>query len=1216
MEQELPYDFPIRLKRLRTNLGLTQAAMAKLMGVSFTSVNRWENGKSEPSVLVWQRILRAEKLGAEALKPDYIEQIFSVDPPRELPESDSSEPLLDFSGHSQAVWALAETERLTYGHLFNPAFATETSQIDPLPHQRIAVYHHMLKQPRLRFMLADDAGAGKTIMTGLYIREMLCRKLIRRVLIIPPAGLVGNWAREMRSLFNLPFQIAVGADARSGNPFVGEESNLRIVSMDTLSAQRMFGRLQEPEVIPYDLVIFDEAHKLSATQESDLSIRRTRRYRLAEALSGISSSDQTWQLDWSCRHLLLLTATPHMGKDLPYYYLWRLLEPEILSTRDAFDAYPSDARTRHFIRRAKEEMVDYNGNPIYPSRTSDTLSFELTQGEISEQRLYDDTTTYIQTFYNRARILNRSAAQLAMSIFQRRLTSSTYALIRSFENRLKKLDGLIEELQTGRMDLEELTLQQSRIDNAARDLLDEITADEEESEVDQEGNEAAENQALSGVAAISLNELQVERTQVEALADLAQQIYEMGGESKFEKLREVLSDPRFKGEKWLIFTEHRDTLEFLVQRLEGLGYTDKVAQIHGGMNYEQRERQVEFFRREDGATYLVATDAAGEGINLQFCRLMINYDIPWNPARLEQRMGRIHRYKQKRDVFIVNLVAGDPESKTGTREGRVLKTLLDKLERIRKELNSDKVFDVIGRVFKKLSIKQYMEQALTEEGATIAQREIELLLTKRQFEREIQSREQELGGAVRRESSNVAPQLQSLKQELNHEELRLLLPGYVCRLLEKAMPLLGIEIEGSLEDYFSFKPRRSGALDPLWLTLETYPSENRDRFTVYKPGDKRATQQTEKSLPAIFLHPGEPVFERLCAYIRSEFAEEALKGGVFVDPNVLQPYLFHLVQVEVIRKAEPTLPGLAQEEQLDYQLIGLKQDASGRIKPCSVEHLLLLKGTKGITPAAESLVASVGESCELAKAFALERVARLLVEQKIEIMRSALSEKEDFLRRGYDYQEAELAAARAKQNEKARAGNARAKGELTRIKDRQRRLASIRDEAIATIHREVELVAPGEVKFLAHALVLPSSDPEEKKRFDQEVEEIAVKVAWAYEEAHGAVVTDVSRPDLATAAGLSEYPGFDLLSVHEEEGRERAIEVKGRREIGAIELTDNEWSKACNLRDRYWLYVVYECASAHPRLLRVQDPFGKLLMRSTTNWLIDADQVFNAAEEK
>ena len=430
-------------------------------------------------------------------------------------------------------------------------------------------------------------------------------------------------------------------------------------------------------------------------------MRKTDRYLLAEALAGMAHDDPRWQLGWSCRHLLLLTATPHMGKDFPYYCLWRLLEPEVFSTVDAFHDYPTDARRRHFIRRTKEEMVRFDGSAIYPTRLSDTLSYDLTQGETSEQRLYDETTNYIRFFYNRARILNRSAARLAMSIFQRRLASSTYALMRSFARRLDKLHGLIAAMQSGQLTTEQLIALQR---HAVHDVLEEKTADEESREDEREENEIAEERTLRvGVVASSLAELEAERVQVQALLELAQLVYDLGEESKFEKLREILQDQQYKDEKIIIFTEHRDTLAFLARRLEGLGFTGKIAQIHGGMDYQEREEHVEFFRQPasaGGASYLLATDAAGEGINLQFCWLMVNYDIPWNPARLEQRMGRIHRYNQKHDpVVILNLVAGK------TREGRVLKTLLDKLERIRKELGSDKVFDVVGRIFEGLSIK-------------------------------------------------------------------------------------------------------------------------------------------------------------------------------------------------------------------------------------------------------------------------------------------------------------------------------------------------------------------------------------------------------------------------------------------------------------------------------------------------------------------------------
>ena len=425
-----------RVRQLRVRFSLTQARLAELMGMSFATVNRWENAQTRPSALALKQILRAERFGLDGLRPDFTEPKAAVGPE----PSPNAPPALDFTADPEAVRLVAEAERLTYGHLFNPAFATEVSLIDPLPHQRIAVYERMLGQNPLRFLLADDAGAGKTIMAGLYIREMLTRRLIRRILVVPPAGLVGNWERELRRLFSLHFRIVAGSEARTRNPFEGTDSDRLIVSLDTLTGERMFSRLQDAAVAPYDLVIFDEAHKLSANREPDFRISKTDRYMLAEALAGLSEGDPRWRLDWRAHHLLLLTATPHMGKDFPYYCLWRLLQPEALPTLEAFHAYPAEARSTHFARRTKEEMVYLDGSPLYPTRFSDTLSYDLTQGDISEQALYDRTTDYMRTYYNRARILNRSAARLAMSVFQRRLASSTFALLRSFERRIEKLE--------------------------------------------------------------------------------------------------------------------------------------------------------------------------------------------------------------------------------------------------------------------------------------------------------------------------------------------------------------------------------------------------------------------------------------------------------------------------------------------------------------------------------------------------------------------------------------------------------------------------------------------------------------------------------------------------------------------------------------------------------------------------------------------------------
>ena len=1218
----LPADYPARVRSVRERLDLTQAQLAERIGVSFATVNRWENGQTRPARLAWRQILDLEAVLA---------------PGGGAPEATAgAAPPLDFTARPAVVSAVAEATRLSYGHLFNPAFATEVSLIDPLPHQRIAVYERMLGLSPLRFLLADDAGAGKTIMTGLYLREVLARRLIRRVLVVPPAGLVGNWERELRTLFSLPFRIVRGDDARGGNPFGGPEGDRVIVSVDMLAGERAFGRLRDAAAAgaaPYDLVVFDEAHKLAAHQRQDLSVEKTDRYRLAEALAGLPPDGPRWALGWSATHVLLLTATPHMGKDFPYYCLWRLLAPDALPTFDAFRAFPEAQRRRHFIRRTKEEMVRFDGRPLYPQRRCDTLSYGLSP---SEQALYEATTRYIAEVYNRARVLNRSAARLAMGVFQRRLASSTYALMRSFERRLGRLDEAIDLVRAGRAD--ELERGQRRL-AATPDFFETRTADEDADESGGgEGHEAFEDRALGGIVAPALAQLREERGEVEALLARARRLADEGGDSKFEKLRGVLRDPAFAREKFIVFTEHRDTAEFLVRRLEGLGFTGQVATIHGGLDYRAREAQVELFRRppaDGGANYLVATDAAGEGINLQFCWLMVNYDVPWNPARLEQRMGRIHRYGQRHDpVVVVNLVAGE------TREGRVLKTLLDKLEAIRRELQSDKVFDVVGRLFEDVPLKAYLEMAATDEGAGAAVDGIRGRLTAEQV-RALADRERARFGG-----GDVKGSLPALRAAMDRERYRRLLPGYVRRFVTAAAPLVDLRVEGDPDGVFRLAQARRRGLDPVLGAMETYPAAAHGGLTVYRPADRA---------DVIWLHPGEPVFDRFCAALLSRHGDEARRGAFFVDPHASEPYLFHLARVTVVRRPTAGVaadrdtsyrdgrtdgtpqphetidnrlsgPGHDADEHtegepppsetLESRLIGLRQDADGTIEPCPIEHLLLLRGTSDVAPGGVPLARMAARLTDAARAWIDgDALARLVDEHRARIEES-LSERLDWVARGCDHRAAELIARRQRIGRKARAGDAAAATELARVKEEQRRLAADKDRRLRLLQIEPSLVVAGPVELVAHALVLPTTDADVRQHHDAQVEEIAMRIAQGHEEASGAAATDVSRPDLARRAGLGDWPGFDLLSVTPA-GDRRAIEVKGRAGTGSIELSENEWAKAYNLRAGYWLYAVYDCATPRPRLVRVRDPLGKLLVRSRelSAYSIPASSVHAAAEE-
>ena len=1169
--------------------------MAEALGVSYVSVNRWENG-SRPSRMAWDLLRGAEaRLGGRREEPAADRGAGPANTP------------LDFISDPEYVRLVAEAERLSFGHLSNPAFATEISLVDPLPHQRIAVYEHMLVQPRLRFLLADDAGAGKTIMTGLYVREMLARRLIRRVLIVPPAGLVGNWERELRTLFSLRFRVVQGADARSGNPFLSPTGALVICSIDTLDQGRPLERLREAGVEPYDLVVFDEAHKLAARQETDLTVRKIDRYLLAEAIAGATDPDDEHALPWTAHHLLLLTATPHMGKDYPYFALWRLLEPQMLQTPEAFRRFPPEERARRFLRRTKEEMVYLDGRPLYPQRQMDTWSFDLMQGPESEQALYDATTAYMEESYNRAAILNPAAARLALGVFQRRLASSTFALSRSLERRRDRLDALIAQVSRGELTQAQLRAAYRQLGAQGRDPFDERTADEDDQDEPGEGgreaHEADEARLIELIVADSLADLEEERREVAALVTLSRAVLARDEDSKFDELCKLLCHPDYRDHKAIVFTEHRDTLVRIAERLEAMGFTDRVARIHGGMDYLERDRQVEHFRLphdRDGAQYLIATDAAGEGINLQFCWLMVNYDVPWNPARLEQRLGRIHRYGQKHDpVVVANLLAGK------TREGRVLKALLEKLEKIRKELGSDKVFDVVGRLFENVSIPDLMAKARNDRGAEEATAAVEGQLTLEQVAA-LRARERIVYG----EGGDVRCDLPRLRSQVDREVLRCLMPGYVRQFVEHSADALGLLVEGDLGGSFRFRPGRPGSLDPLLTALESLPPETCGRLSIERPAERGS---------ACFLRPGEAVFDALQATVTSSFAIAALRGGAFVDPTATAPYMFHLAEVGIVRRGDPLRADPEVDEILERRLVGVRHggtDLPGlppAMEICPVEHLLLLRGHPGYPAEHAALAATAPEAAVQVEEFLVTAVLSRAVAERRRIATDALPEREQFVRCGFDCHDAELAASRAHISERARGGDKATAAALASVKQRQRGLFSRLDAALADVRSEPSRIAAGGIRFIAHALVVPSRDPEERRRHDANVEAIAVRIARVYEESLGATVRDVSTPPQARAAGLSDHPGFDLLATHAS-GERRAIEVKGRAGVGAIEITSNEWARACVLRDEYWLYAVYDCASASPRLTRVRDPFARLLSRSKGSLLLDAGDVLAGGE--
>lgn len=1172
-----PSNFAEVVRARRAGRGWTQKDLADRLRVTNVTVSRWEKSKVVPSSMLWERFL--EIVGDKQAKPS---------PSRDVPQ-------IDFLGNGLAVRALVEGERLAYGHLANPAFATEVSKIDPLPHQRIAVYEHMLQHPRLRFLLADDAGAGKTIMAGLYIREMLARRLIRRILIVPPAGLVGNWKAELHDLFGLDFTVIEGRSLGGDtNPFTTTDH--AICSVDTLRGERAFAKLSDDGVLPYELVIFDEAHKLSSRQDADLTIRSSDRYHLAEALAGAPNRKSKWALSWSARHLLLLTATPHMGKDYPFYALWRLLDPQTFSTQQAFDTMPRDYRERFFLRRTKEEMITFDGKPLYPRRSTDTFSYDLTQGAVSEQALYDQTTSYLRYIYNRAKLLNKTAAQLVLGVFQRRMASSTYALLCSLERRLERLDKVIDDVMSGRVDLVALARKASRID-ADDDTFDARTGDEEQCEADVEENERFEDDVLGSFVATTLADLEIEKGYVRDLIALARKVHSIGHESKFDRLRSILEDRRFKNEKLLIFTEHRDTLTYIRERLDGLGFTGQVASIHGGMDYRERGKQVEFFKKPigaGGARIMVCTDAAGEGINLQFCWVMVNYDVPWNPARLEQRMGRIHRYGQKKpEVFILNLVAGK------TREGRVVKTLLEKLEAIRRELRSEKVFDVIGRIFESRSITEYMRRCLDGEDPEQLMLELGGQLTKEQVQ-SIAERDRHIYGA----GGDVAARLSSLKEKMAAEVYSQLVPGYVRAFVQDAAPFVGVKLT-SYDDGFRLSAVRPRALDPFLPLLE---SKTGDLLEITFSRPERGT------ISPLWIHPGEPVFDKFRELLGDIACEDARRGAVVVDPTSDSSYLLHLAKARIIRRADPSLPALANDEILEQVLVAIRQFEDGRMEARPIEEFLLLEPRDGGLPLdAQRLAISAQGRVEEARGFLISSVAKNLVQRQRDVMNKDLASRIEFLRKGFLFEQKQLVEARALWTKRRRDAHPSAEKEISRIKALQQAWDARLREGEQTLLSEPALVGVGPVEFLAHVLVRPASSDEESLRYDKEIERIAMEHVMAHERALGAIVQDVHTPELSLKAGLTTpWPGFDILS-HRPDGSRRCIEIKGRAKVGNVHISPTEWAAAANRRDEFWLYAVFHCASASPRMVAVQDPFAKLIEKAS-GFELSSDDIIASGE--
>ena len=608
---------------------------------------------------------------------------------------------------------VSEANRIHLAHLFDPVLAVHTSIVEPLPHQITAVYEEMLPRQPLRFLLADDPGAGKTIMAGLLIKELIARGDLKRCLVVCPGSLAEQWQDELYRRFHLDFDILTKDNleaARTGNWFA--ENNLVIARLDKLSRNEDIQmKLQDPDAW-WDLIVCDEAHKMSASHFGG-EIKYTKRYQLGQLLSRIT------------RHFLLMTATPHNGKEDDFQLFMALIDGDRFEGRFRDGVHTADVSDL-MRRMVKENLLTFDATPLFPERHAYTVPYKLSD---AEAELYAQVTEYVREEFNRAEALqnDRRAGTIgfALTILQRRLASSPEAIYQSLRRRKERLEQRMREFEL---------LQ--RGGEAAGTLATDIPAFTLEDEEDLEDApdvevEQVEEQILDrATAAMSIFELKTEIATLARLEAMAQSLRRSGLDKKWNSLAQLLgeiftpaalvnvvaetraqygstppqSSPR---QKLVIFTEHRDTLTYLVDRIRTLiGRPEAIVYIHGGMGRKERLNAQEAFRNDPEVRVLVATDAAGEGINLQRAHLMVNYDLPWNPNRLEQRFGRIHRIGQTEVCHLWNLIAAE------TREGEVYRTLLEKLEEARGALGGQ-VFDVLGKVvFDGKSLRELLVDAI------------------------------------------------------------------------------------------------------------------------------------------------------------------------------------------------------------------------------------------------------------------------------------------------------------------------------------------------------------------------------------------------------------------------------------------------------------------------------------------------------------------------
>ena len=1076
--------------------------------------------------------------------------------------------------------------------------AVHTSNVEPLPHQITAVYESMLPRQPLRYVLADDPGAGKTIMAGLFIRELLMRADAKRVLIVAPGSLVEQWQDEMFEKFGLSFTLFSREQveqSRGGNPF--DDTDLMVARVDQLARNEDLH--EKLRLSQWDLVVVDEAHKLSASYFGN-KVNKTKRFQLGELLGSIT------------RHFLLMTATPHNGKEEDFQLFMSLLDSDRFYGKFRDGAHKVDV-TDLMRRTVKEEMLRFDGTKLFPDRRAITANYKLSDPEAA---LYAAVTDYVKEEMNRADKLDgqrKGTVGFALTALQRRLASSPEAIYQSLKRRRNKLKRRVEDekLRSRGQSLEE-TL---NVNGAPEDIwesADALSPDDYEN-----FEEAVVDQAT---AAQTIQELEAEIIILDALEEQANQVRHSGQDRKWDELSSLLQSPIMREEsgrqrKLIIFTEHRDTLNYLAVKIRGLiGNEEAVTMIHGGVKREERRKVQELFRNDPATRVLLATDAAGEGVNLQNANLMVNYDLPWNPNRLEQRFGRIHRIGQTEVCHLWNMVAAE------TREGDVFQRLFEKLE-VEREALGGRVFDILGEVFEEKSLKDLLIEAIRygedPEVRSRLLRKIEGALDTAHLENIIKR------NALCEEVMSTE-RLFAVKEEMEKAEARKLQPYFIRSFFNQAFQQLGGELRPREQGRYEIthvsanirerdrqitgRDRRN--LDPVLRKYERVCFEKQYVRLVDRVGAPMAS----------LMHPGHPLMQSVTDLVLEQHRNKLKQGAVLVDPSDmgLTPKVMFIIDHSVKEGADPThvVSRRMQFVEIDPQGSAINAGWAPHLDMESIDKadMALIQDVLG-APWLNGTDAQNLEQVALAHASTnlvpehfdeVRNRREKNVDKTLAAVHERLVKEINYWSDRYIKLQDDIAAGK---DVRLTLENVRRTiDDLTaRRESREKELLAMRHIISATpVVAGGALVIPAGLLAQRKGMLGWTADADARSR----VEWIAMKAVMEAERALGHEVIDVS----------AQKCGWDVTSLPKAiDGKlppSRHIEVKGRAKgSSTVTVTRNEILYGLNQQDKFILAIVVVDGDQHEGPFYVTKPFAQEPDWAVTSINLDLDQLLARAEQ-